>query len=283
MTTQNNLLQGTLLAVDTSTSHMSVALARSGAVAGEINSNTEKNHSIHLLPNIKQLLEFAALHPRELNAFAVGVGPGSYTGVRIGVTVAKTFAWTHGIALIPVSSLEAMALGGLEAYYLQQAPHDSGEGSSSTALSLVQQKPGTAWVIPMIEARRGQAFTALYQVTDHRWSCVVPDGIRLMASWTEQLLERAQSEEDVRPERIVFVGETKLHKTVLQSFFDRWHGVSADIPHELRASHLAELGLQLWQEGRVAEPHSLVPNYTQLTEAEANLLAQQKASPASKE
>lgn len=288
-----NEIQGTLLAVDTSTSHMSVALMRDGILQGELNSNAEKNHSIHLLPHIRQLLNASDLQPQQLNAFAVGVGPGSYTGVRIGVTVAKTFAWTHGMALIAVSSLAAMALGGLEAYYLRQgnpvsvSGHEEGGGRTpsstaapelnrvgGTALDLVQKQSGTSWVIPMIEARRGQAFTGLYQVSGHRFSQVVPDGIRLMSSWVDELLDRVQQAgESERPLRIVFAGETKLHGAVLASFFERWTGESAEVPHELRASHLAELGQRLWSEGYTEDPHGLVPNYTQLTEAEVNLLA----------
>lgn len=276
----SNDIQGNLLAVDTSTSHMSVALTRNGILQGELNSKAEKNHSIHLLPHIRQLLSDSGIQPQQLHAFAVGVGPGSYTGVRIGVTVAKTFAWTHGMALIAVSSLAAMALGGLEAYYLQQGNEGTMPGQDElnptgrAALDLVQQQPGTSWMIPMIEARRGQAFTGLYQVSDHRWSCAAPDGIRLMSSWADELLDRAQqAKADERPQRIIFAGETKLHGAVLASFFERWTGESADVPHELRAAHIAELGRRLWSEGHTEEPHRLVPNYTQLTEAEVNLLA----------
>lgn len=274
MTNTTNVLEGTLLAVDTSTTSMSIALVRGNELLGEINSKAERNHSIHLLPQIQELLTTAGLSARELNAFGVGVGPGSYTGVRIGVTAAKTFAWTHGMALLAVSSLETMALGAAEAYVLDKAVQEGDGGSTLRALDTVRNQSRTIWVVPMIEARRGQAFTGLYQVSDRAWSCLEPDSIRLMSLWTQQLWQRASSNNENRPDCILFAGETKLHGEVLQRFFAEWGGEALELQHEIRARHLAELAQVRWGEGRTVAPHGLVPNYTQLPEAEAKLLAQ---------
>ncbi|MCS7463241.1 tRNA (adenosine(37)-N6)-threonylcarbamoyltransferase complex dimerization subunit type 1 TsaB [Paenibacillus doosanensis] len=276
MTTEIKTFDGHLLAIDTSTSSMSIALARGGALIGEMSSQAERNHSIHLLPQIMELLNENGLHPRELDAFAVGVGPGSYTGVRIGVTVAKTFAWAHSMSLVAVSSLETMALGGLEAYLLHQGVRsaETGDARSLSALNTVCAQPETTtWIVPMIEARRGQAFTALYQAAGREWSCLVPDGIRLMSSWTEQLLAEAEKPDGKHPDRIIFTGETALHGEVLQRFFAAWGAGASEVPHEIRARHLAELGVLRLKQGLLAQPHTLVPNYTQLPEAEAKLLA----------
>jgi tRNA threonylcarbamoyladenosine biosynthesis protein TsaB len=254
---------------------MSVALTRGGELLGELNSKTERNHSIHLIPSIQQLLESAGLHPRELDAFAVGVGPGSYTGVRIGVTVAKTLAWTHGMALLGVSSLEALALGGCEAVTAGEGLTPEGAKSGGSTTAALGKLTETIWFIPMFEARRGQAFTGLYQASPEGWRCLVADGIRLMSAWSEDLLKRALHAEagSEVPDRILFVGETELHTAVLQQFFDKWPGKSGIVNHEMRARHIAEIGRRHWQEGRIEPVHGLVPNYTQLTEAEANLLA----------
>jgi len=271
MTSQNKSFTGTMLAVDTSTSSMSIALTKGKTLAGELTSKAERNHSIHLIPHIQKLLSSERIGPKQLDAFAVGVGPGSYTGVRIGVTVGKTFAWTHGMALLGVSSLEAMALGGMEAYAARKAGSD-GSSSVLSALAAVCKEKGTSWVVPMIEARRGQAFTALYRVAGSLWSCAEKDGIRLMSSWADELLERARTGAEL-PDRIVFTGETELHGEVLQRFFEQWGGEAVDLPHELKARHIAELGQVQWEAGRTESAHGLVPNYTQLPEAEAKLLA----------
>ncbi|WP_028551879.1 tRNA (adenosine(37)-N6)-threonylcarbamoyltransferase complex dimerization subunit type 1 TsaB [Paenibacillus sp. UNC451MF] len=269
-----NALHGTLLAIDTSTSSMSIALVRGNELLGEINSMAERNHSIHLLPQIQQLLTANGLSAKELDAFGVGVGPGSYTGVRIGVTAAKTFAWTHEMALLAVSSLETMALGAAEAHLLGEKVFERDGGTKLSALETVQNQPRTLWIVPMIEARRGQAFTGLYQVSNQQWSCLESDSIRLMSTWTEQLLQRTRSSNGSKPDCILFAGETKLHGEVLQRFFADWEGEAAELQHEIRARHLAELAQVRWGEGRTEAPHGLVPNYTQLPEAEAKLLAQ---------
>lgn len=289
MTSITKSINGTLLAIDTSTSSMSVALTRGGELLGELTSKAERNHSIHLIPLIQQLLTSAGMRPRDLDALAVGVGPGSYTGVRIGVTVAKTFAWTHGMALLGVSSLEALALGGVEAFWTEAGRtrgSDPDKAAGTEALESTGAEGsgvtfGTAgssekiWIVPMLEARRGQAYTGLYQATPQGWSCLTADAIRLMSVWSEELLESALNakEGEGAPDRILFIGETGLHVAVLQQFFEKWPGASAMVDHEIHASHIAAIGRRHWQEGRTVQAHALVPNYTQLTEAENNLLA----------
>jgi tRNA threonylcarbamoyladenosine biosynthesis protein TsaB len=274
MSSEFKPLQGTLLAIDTSTSSMSVALTRGGELLGELNSNAERNHSLHLVPHIQQVLASAGLHSRDVDAFAVGVGPGSYTGVRIGVTVAKTLAWTHHKVLLGVSSLEALALGCIESYKIgNEADRDT-----SVWNSVLAQIAGTneiIWVVPMFEARRGQAFTGLYQVSSQHWSCLVSDGIRLVSAWTDELLKRAMDlQANERPSRILFTGQTELHEETLQKFFRNWTGPAEITTHDMRARHIADLGRHQWQLGHVQEPHGLVPNYTQLTEAEVKWEAQ---------
>ncbi|NOU94591.1 tRNA (adenosine(37)-N6)-threonylcarbamoyltransferase complex dimerization subunit type 1 TsaB [Paenibacillus sp. LMG 31456] len=301
MTSISKSINGTLLAIDTSTSSMSVALTRGGELLGELSSKAERNHSIHLIPLIQQLLSSAGIHPRELDAIAVGVGPGSYTGVRIGVTVAKTFAWTHGMDLLGVSSLEALALGGGAAFLTgtgvtpdsEQATLAADEtlktaattevtlgivesGDYESAEAELSKQSETIWIVPMFEARRGQAFTGLYQASPQGWSCLIADGIRLMSDWSEELLERTRNvsgSDFVMPDRILFVGETDLHVEVLQKFFERWSGACGMVGNEMRARHIADIGRRHWRDGRIEQAHGLVPNYTQITEAEANLLA----------
>ena len=105
-----------MLALDTATSSMTIAVLEDGQLIQQSSSNVERNHSLHLMPHIQKLLADLDMKAKDLKAVAVGRGPGSYTGVRIGVTAAKTFAWALGLDLIGVSSLEAMALGGLRQY-----------------------------------------------------------------------------------------------------------------------------------------------------------------------
>lgn len=96
------------LALDTSTSQASVALT----VNGNLYSATESAQSLHaqlLLPMIDKLLQQAAITVRDLDAIVFGRGPGSFTGLRIGCSIAKGLAYTHDLPLFPVSSLMAIA------------------------------------------------------------------------------------------------------------------------------------------------------------------------------
>ncbi|SFK48046.1 tRNA threonylcarbamoyladenosine biosynthesis protein TsaB [Halobacillus dabanensis] len=125
-----------ILAIDTSNYVMGVAVLKEGAVAGEYVTNIKKNHSIRLMPAIDQVMKETGTKPEDLDRIAVAHGPGSYTGVRIGLTTAKTMAWSLGIPVVGVSSLEAVARQG--AFF-----------------------PG--YVCPFFDARRGLVYTGLYR------------------------------------------------------------------------------------------------------------------------
>jgi tRNA threonylcarbamoyladenosine biosynthesis protein TsaB len=264
-----------MLAVDTSTNSMSVALTRGDALVGEITSAAERNHSLYLVPTIQRLLKEAGVRPKELSAFAVGVGPGSYTGVRIGVTVAKTFAWTHKLALIGVSTMEALALGGAVKAWGGGAPEADGlvEGIVLHGKGSLAADERARWVVPMLDARRGQVFTGLYEVRGSKWKCLIPDGIRLMSAWVDELLSLLKEQGAASFTGVAFTGELELHLEEIRRFAGDCDTAVLEAPHKLLARHIAELGLDRWREGLVHEVHTLVPNYTQLPEAEAKLLA----------
>ncbi|MDR1606596.1 MAG: tRNA (adenosine(37)-N6)-threonylcarbamoyltransferase complex dimerization subunit type 1 TsaB [Streptococcaceae bacterium] len=124
-----------LLAFDTSSQALSVALTEDETLLGKIDLNIKKNHSITLMPAIDFLLTHAGVKPKELDRIAVAHGPGSYTGLRIAVTTAKTLASTLKIDLVGVSSLAAIA--------------------ANVAV--------TAKVVPLIDARRQNVYAGVYQ------------------------------------------------------------------------------------------------------------------------
>ncbi|SEC14413.1 tRNA (adenosine(37)-N6)-threonylcarbamoyltransferase complex dimerization subunit type 1 TsaB [Paenibacillus sp. GP183] len=278
-----------LLAIDTSTSSLTVAVLEKGKSLGELSTYADRNHSIGLLPNIEELLASLALKPKELQAITVGKGPGSYTGVRIGVTAAKTFAWSLGLPLIAVSSLEAMALGGKSAGAKAVAALDSNP-------NVIQDR--TTWFIPLMDARRRQAFTAIYEsrgkwnpeeaADDHfdlnnHWRVLIPDTIRVMDPWLEQIANLADDAglrrnvsgktEWGAPARLVFVGETEGFASMLANFDEEWIGEVLVVPHLLSAVNIGLLAYPKWSQGELQEVHTFVPNYAQLTEAEVNLSA----------
>lgn len=98
-----------ILAIDTSTRVSSVALVEDGRVIAELNQDTRLTHSERLMPQIKQLLDMAEKKRSDLTAIAVSIGPGSFTGLRIGMATAKTIAYALGIPIVGVPTMEALA------------------------------------------------------------------------------------------------------------------------------------------------------------------------------
>lgn len=98
-----------ILAVETATRTMSVALLRASALVAEITTCDDRVHSERLLPAIDQLLGAAGATLDDVSGFAVSAGPGSFTGLRIGIATVKGLAFSTGTPVAPVSTLAALA------------------------------------------------------------------------------------------------------------------------------------------------------------------------------
>lgn len=127
-----------ILNIDTSTSVCSVALAKDGKVIALKENNEGLNHSILLGTYINELFKEPQITPHQLDAVAISMGPGSYTGLRIGVSMAKGLCFGTGKPLIAVPTLQALAL------------------------SVSSRLQEDAWYCPMIDARRMEVYTALF-------------------------------------------------------------------------------------------------------------------------
>jgi tRNA threonylcarbamoyladenosine biosynthesis protein TsaB len=124
-----------ILSIDTSTPACSIALSDDGKLRGELNVESEETHSVRLLPGIDALLRSCGRSLRDIDAFAVICGPGSFTGVRIGLTTIKGLAETLAKPVIPVTAFEAW----VEKFSGQQGV-----------------------VVPVIDARRDEIYGAAY-------------------------------------------------------------------------------------------------------------------------
>lgn len=266
MTNQNTEPRKRLLALDTSTAVLGVAVTENGELLHEINASGERNHSVHLLPIIEQALQATGTTAAMLGGISVGVGPGSYTGTRIAVTAAKTLAWAWNVPVVGISSLHAVAWGGYQTALKNKTQEELGQANENSGF-------GPDWIIPLMDARRGQVFTGLFAAEgDNAPSCLEPDAIRLMADWVAYLAERLEqaSVEGNKPAVLWFVGETAVHgsEESLQPLMGI--GTPVAVPYELEGRWTGFLG-----EARLPvekdDIHSLIPNYTQITEAEANL------------
>ena len=142
-----------ILAFETSAKAASVALLEKGKLLGESFQNTGLTHSQTLMSMAEDLLRACGKTPQQVTAVAVAAGPGSFTGVRIGVAAAKGFAWGAELPCYGVSTLEAMArnLGVWSGY-----------------------------VVPTMDARRSQTYTALFHAEEGKLTRRAGDGSILL-------------------------------------------------------------------------------------------------------
>ena len=138
-----------ILNIETGTDICSVALAEDGRTVSLRESGEGRQHAQNLGVYIREIFDGMDIDPSELDAVAVGMGPGSYTGLRIGVSLAKGLCYSTGKPLIAVNSLKAMAVVALEDY---EAGILDVDDISKTLLC------------PMIDARRMEVYA---QVFDH--------------------------------------------------------------------------------------------------------------------
>ncbi|RTR27556.1 tRNA (adenosine(37)-N6)-threonylcarbamoyltransferase complex dimerization subunit type 1 TsaB [Robertmurraya yapensis] len=229
-----------VLAIDTSNYTLGIAIIDEEKVIGEYITNVKKNHSIRVMPAIEMLLKDCNLTPNDLTKIVVAEGPGSYTGVRIGVTIAKTLAWTLKIPLVGVSSLEILAAA-VGRYF-----------------------PGA--VSPLFDARRGQIYTGLYQYENGKIKTVEKDQILQSKDWAKQLTNLSQP--------VLFVGnDLPLHREIIVEEMGEQARFAELTELNPRPSELAFLGMN--RDGE--EVHNFVPNYIRLAEAETKWIEANQA------
>jgi len=223
-----------VLAIDTSSYVLGVAIVEEDRVIGELVTNLNKNHSVRAMPAVDQLMKDCEIKADTLDRIVVGRGPGSFTGVRIGVTLAKTLAWSLNVPLVGVSSLELLAANGR---YFKGV------------------------ISPIMDARRGQVYTGLYTWDKTGIQMEVEDVNIALTDWLGMLKEKNED--------VLFIGnDVHLHKVTIIEYLGEMAHFAETSENNPRPSELALIGLK-----REAEDvHSFVPNYTRLAEAEAKWL-----------
>lgn len=230
-----------ILAFETSAKAASVALFDGAQLLGEEYQNTGLTHSQTLLEMAQALLKQCGKTPQEVEAVAVAKGPGSFTGVRIGVAAAKGFAWGREIPLFGVSTLEAMALGlGIHQGYL----------------------------CPVMDARRSQVYNALFYVNQGKLEQKAQD----RAISLEDLKKELKNLEE--PIFLVGDGSILCYNTL------QGEGINLILPPEHRM-HQRAVGVGLAalaqiRRGESGNAETLTPNYLRLSQAERERLAREE-------
>ena len=218
-----------LLAFETSAKAGSVALMRDGVLLGENYQNTGLTHSQTLLCMAQSLLEQAGVTPQQVEAVAVAAGPGSFTGVRIGVAAAKGYAWGKQIPCYSTSTLEAMALN-LGVY----------EGIVCAAM----------------DARRNQVYNALFEAREGKLTRITQD----RAISVEELAQDLEKLEG--PKYLVGDGSRLCHQNIPGLILPPEHRM-----HQ-RAAGVALAAMEMIARGESGDANAMTPNYLRLSQAE---------------
>lgn len=223
-----------ILSVSTATNHLSVALNDSQQIIVEKNEQDERNHSEHLDPLIDEILKENQLTLKDIDRFAVAIGPGSYTGLRIGTTTVKMFASVLNKEVVGISTLQALAKSVKE----------------------------DALVITGLDARNNNYFAAGYK------SGNIPDNVIPDGHYNIDVLIKAIQDYTAKNEvkKLVLVG------TGLEKQDEKFKALNIPYKYGNDSQNVIHAGLigQLAEYSEPVDPDKLLPRYLRRTQAEVD-------------
>jgi len=228
------------LAIDTSTQAGSVAILREGRVVGSVSAWVEETYSSRLFRQLDFLLDELALQMQQFDLYAVAAGPGSFTGLRVGLTAVKGWAEVHNKPVAAVSALEAVA---------------------------AQARSSAPLLVPVIDARRGELYGAIYKRTGN------PPHEKLAREGEEFVLSPAEFLATVRAalsgreEPFAFVSPTP---EILQPHLSvsEFRGQAIEQVSAVLAPVIGRLGLARAAAGELTDALHLDANYVRRSDAE---------------
>ena len=222
-----------ILAIDTATQVSSVAVASVDKLAAELTMQAKLTHSETLMPHIKEVLRMANVRKENLEGIAVSIGPGSFTGLRIGLAAAKAMAYALNLPIVGVSTLKALAF-----HY---------------------PVPGIR-IVSLLDAQKGNAYRESYEWEHGELRIVNPVEVLPIA---EILAECAESGREV-----VVLGDIAARR--IRGKVDLPSNVSVAPAHLVmpRSACVAMLGLQEFAAGHADNVMNMEPVYIRRSEAE---------------
>lgn len=225
-----------VLALDTSTIMTTVAVLDENNLLGEYSLNQDMSHSEKLVPMIEEVLDSIDLKIKDIDLFGVATGPGSFTGLRIGVTTIKTFAHLFNKPVLGVSTLEALAFN----------------------------LPYNQTIVPMIDARRNRVYTGIYSWKENEL-------VNIMEPTTmdiDELLDNLNKDHN----NIVMNGDGSiLYKDKIQKVLAEKVRFSTINNNSCSAASVGELALMKYKKGYKDNFYTLVPEYLRESQAQREL------------
>lgn len=230
-----------IFGIDTCCMAATAALMSEDVLVAQTVINHKKTHSQKMMPQIEEMFRAAELMPSDVDAYAAAVGPGSFTGVRIGVATVKAMAQAHKKPCVAVSTLEALAF-----------PSCFFDGVVS----------------PILDARRGQVYNAIFEGD--------VNGMTRLAEDRALSLEELLAELEKINKKVMFMGDgVPVHREKISDVLGDKAIFAPKITRLNLAGAVAELGLEKFKRGETVEYGELVPQYVRLSQAEQDQLRKQ--------
>jgi tRNA threonylcarbamoyladenosine biosynthesis protein TsaB len=223
-----------ILAVDTATRSCSVSLVDGARVLAEVTSQSAETHSRHLLQLIQQVARTAGVDLVRLDGFGVCTGPGSFTGLRIGISSIKGLAYSLNKPVVGVSSLKSLA---------------------------AQCGPTPHLICPMIDARKQEVYFSLYRQAQEG---LTKEAQERVAGPSEVIREIRQA--------CLFIGNgAQLYRSLIAEKLGPIAEFAEDSQHIIQASTIARLSLERFERRDADDISVLVPHYVRKSDAELYL------------
>ena len=224
-----------ILAVDTATTSCSVAIVDKTSLLSEFTIDREETHSKHLMDMIKAVLRMSGINFSDLDGFAVTRGPGSFTGLRIGLSTIKGLAVASEKPVVGVSSLEALAF----------------QVSYSRDL-----------ICPILDARKGEVYFSRYRFLNGH----------LKKQTKERVAPPDKAVDDLN-ESCLFVGNgALLYKEMILEKMGGLASIAPMIQNTIRASTMAYLSMAKFEKNDTDDIEKIMPYYIRKSDAELNLM-----------
>jgi tRNA threonylcarbamoyladenosine biosynthesis protein TsaB len=213
-----------ILAVDTSSRSCSVAVVENSSLLAEIIKEDGETHSRHLMDMIKKVFELSGLTPFDIDCFAVTKGPGSFTGLRIGISSVKGLAAATGKPLAGISTLDAIAAQALPTPYL---------------------------ICALIDARKGEVYSSRYRFID---------GLIQKVTY-EEVLDPEKAADGIG-ERSLFIGDgAAIYRNTIEKKLGGLVCFPPPFFNVIRASTVAFMGIKKFENNETEDAAMFAPHY----------------------
>lgn len=222
-----------IIAVDTSTTSCSVAVVDEDSLLAEMTIIRDQTHSKHLMDIIHTVIGFSGLAISAVDGFAVTRGPGTFTGLRIGISTVKGLAVASGKPIVGVSSLDALAEQCACSGYL---------------------------ICPLIDARRGEVYFSRYRLQDGILKKEIGEGV----------LPPDQALRDINEPSLLVGSGALLYQDALAETLGKWMYLALPSQHTIRASTVAQLSLSRFEKADTDDVSTFTPQYIRKSDAQVS-------------